>query len=455
MTRRRAWARATTIAALSFTACRGGCSACAGPSRDAIEAGVVPVDTAMVMLDSGPMPDAGVVLAPARCTATGTLLPLAPAPALGDLAIGDAVATSSGFAIGMIRRQPNAGPGRPGKVLSVAVLTPSLDKVSWVDLGTPHGDDPPPRPFLRDGAVWVAWYEHARDASTSRALIVAPLPGADYKAQPGVLLPQAVSSPQGVDESLAFDVATKGGASPTLVAWDDDGAKGGTIKVAVAGAEGVVVSPETTDAESPRIAPRAGGWWLTWIARRPDLGEEAGIEGPGEDRTHRWLEAVTLDEAGKRVGDVHRVTPASGHIAAYDVLPSMTGLELVAREDDELHEGSGSKILRVALGKEGASPVTTLVREGAGGGGPDLVGAGEVGWAVFSDPLEHLRIVPVPLAATPSNPIRSVLPSAEPAFEGGRVLAIAAGPRANPADPDPALLAVTEKGEARFVHCAR
>jgi hypothetical protein len=450
--------RAMAIAALSFTACRGGCSACAGPSRDAIDGGgVLAIDTAMVLVDSGPLADAGVVLAPPRCTATDTLLPLAPAPALGDLAIGDAVITANAYAIGMIRRQPGAAPGRPGKVLSVALLTPALDRVSYVDLGTPNGDDPPPRPFLRDGAVWVAWYEHTRDASTSRNLVVAPLPSADAKLQPGVPLPQAVSIPQGTDESLAFDVATKGGSSPTLVTWDDDGAKGGVIKVAIAGGETTTASPETSDAESPRIAPRiGGGWWLVWIARRPEIGtEEAGVEGPGESRSYHWLESVALDEAGKRTGEVRRLTSASGHIAAYDVLPSGAGLELVAREDDELREGNGAKILRVVLGKDGPSPATTLVREGAGGGGPDLVGTGDVGWAVFSDPLEHLRIVPVLLAATAPNAIHSPLPSAEPAFEGGRVLAVAAGAKGNSGDLDPALLAVTEKGEARFVHCAR
>jgi len=64
-------------------------------------------------------------------------------------------------------------------------------------------------------------------------------------------------------------------------------------------------SPDS-DAEMPRVVADGAGYFVLWMARRPepvgalDASAPAAAEAIGEPRAYSWLEMVTLDAAGLR-----------------------------------------------------------------------------------------------------------------------------------------------------------
>lgn len=353
-----------------------------------------------------------------RCRKGTERLPIAGEEiVVGDVAIGPA-----GLLAGVVR--VNAGK----RVASVLRTSLTLGEPVMEDVGTPIGDDPPPSPRWNDGRPWVAYFAgRAVDAGGKPRELVVRTIGEGANASP------PIRSVQQADESTAFDVAwAESGAG--LVAWDEDGppADGGVAKPGAEpiarglvkvqpladGAPSRVVSPDTSDADSPRLVPRAGGgFWLAWLARKPDP-EAPGIEGPGEPRQFRWVEVMALDAKGEPAGPVRKVGSEKGRAVAFELARS--GAELVVMVQDEIAASDGARILRHRLGEGGKPETTDLVKDGVGHALADLVPASRdsARWLAWGDTNEHTHL-------TQLGPglVAQGQPSSEPALEGARVLA--------------------------------
>jgi hypothetical protein len=310
--------------------------------------------------------------------------------------------------------------------------------------------------------------------------------------------------PQQRDDSLAFDLAEAAGATGAgLVVWDEahprnrsaPGARAatpndvvGVIRAAtLSGEPPRDVSPPESDAEMARVVPAGAGFIVVWVARRPDTAASAvsgaaaataanvqgpataaaaptAIEAPGEARTFAWLEMATVDAHGAPVGPPRRLTPQTGHVSAYDVVPlpgeGKPAVLVVARDDGEAIDGSGGSLLRVKATEDAVEPPLELPADGLGRGAPSFVeapfgGAPQGGgapkdkpgakpfgggppkdkpeaapalatWVTWVAPHEHLRLLPIDPAGAPLAPPSSedVITEARPllALESGDLL---------------------------------
>lgn len=353
--------------------------------------------------------DAAPLLAAPRCEMSTEAVALAAPEKSSELSIGEAIVTPSGVAVGILRAAAK------GRVASVASVSADFKSVSFVDVAPARGDDPPARPLLLGAQSFALAYEHA----PKRQITL-------FRTSAGKSETVA-SFADATDDSQAFDIATKNDTG--LLAWDDDAPGGvGVVKVAPLTASGggaiVAISREGSDAEGPRVALRPGGYWVAWIARRAEPLPEGGaerIEGAGENRTFEWLELAAVDPAGKRVGDVQRLTPQNGHLTSFDLVPSADGLDLFARDEGEAKDGEGAKLERISVHGDKAGPPAVVVKNGVGTGVPaasvSASGDTRTAWLTYVDLADHTRLLP--LQPDPNSP---PLPSLEPALEGGRVV---------------------------------
>ena len=406
--------------ALALAACRK-TDVPASPDASAVAMGVA----SSAANEDRPVDAASVVAA--RCTFS---LGAGEVPSTAPTDIGEAVSTPTQIAVGLTHTLPT---GKNGAIALVATASP-LAAPLLVDLGPAYGDAPPPRPIARGEELYAVAYGRTTTTGTTatRDLIVSKIVAG--KAVPVATLPRKLN------ESLAFDAALgeKGG----LLAWDEDVAPvRGVIRVAVFSADkpaSRIASPETSDAESPRIAARPGGYWLVWIARTPEPVRDGGgheLEGPGEDRTYAWLELVALDEAGAPARAVQRVTPAKGHVGAFDLAARNGGadLDILARDDEEARDGAGGRLVVHSVHDQTIA-TQLVVPEGVGRGIPDLLPP----WLVFFDATDHIRLLSFAAAAIPmAGAMKAAPASAEPALEGARPLAVTPAGllAAFPADP--------------------
>lgn len=368
-----------------------------------------------------------------RCRADGRRVPI---PG-DDLVAGDAAVTSEALLVGVTRRD--------GAKRVAGVVRASLDlaTISVLDLGIVLADDPPPSPRVGGGRVFVASYARAaakatadggagRPSAASRVLEIARVDGASIVSE-GTVVQQA-------DESLAYDVAWPDGqpAAP-LVAWDEDAplragallSERGVVKVQVlgAGAKARVVSPETTDAEAPRLFARRGGYWLAWLARRAEPGEDAGasgaVEAPAERRAYRWVEVVALDAKGELSSNVRRVSPVKGRAASFELGAAGADGQIVilVRDEAEHAEGAGEHIVVYAVDAEKIAGADLL----DGGVGHALAevlvhggDASQPRWLAFADTQEHAHLAPLGPVLRLAGPA-----TAEPSLDGARAVASA------------------------------
>jgi hypothetical protein len=434
-------------------------------------------------------------LAPSRC------VELAPAVVLSDVAkgaidFGDAAIDASGLvAIGVVRAKDGGGE----RIASVVTFALGGDggpvRPALVDLGPSLGDDPPPRPFVLDHVLHAARTETSRDG---RRMLVAALGAIEASGALAASPRQEFARfAQTKDESLAFDVASEG--SSGLVVWDDDEAGRGVVRVARvppapsardAGSPAAfgVVSPATTDGEAPRVLadPSAGGGaWIAWIARKPELDagatESAGhfVESPAEAREGRWVEVARVDDRGALRAAVTRLSP--GRVSDFDLRRAEGGVDVLMRDEEGVTEARGAKLVRQHVAFDPRAPAhdagaalaidppSVLVTEGVGGADPIVIDDGAAGLLAFVDVAERARIVPIARPGAPAAGAIDAGASAEPTFEGGRVLAscpIAALPVAgrlagrigHRADRGAAVIAAGSKqdrAEARILLCER
>lgn len=347
-----------------------------------------------------------------RCRGEANRLPIGEGSVLGDVAVSEV-----GLAIGTVRSE--------GGRRTAALLRSGLDLADprTIDVGPSLGDDPPPVPRFHGGAAYALWLERQLvDAGPRIRTLKVSRIGEDGKP----VIVAAVE--QQADESMAFDVAWSDEAG--LAVWDEDApnkpdaaypslSERGFVKVQqlTANAHPRVASPESSDADSPQLVPRPGGFWLAWLARRIEEAP-AGVEGPGEDKSFRWVEAVMLDAKGEAAGPVRRVSSDKGRAVSFDLARSGADLVVVVQDEAAVSEGGGARLLRYLVGGN-VSPGTDLVDGGVGHALADVVAAadGTRRWLAWSDVAEHAHLTALGAG------LLGGATTLEPAFDGARVLA--------------------------------
>jgi hypothetical protein len=351
-----------------------------------------------------------------------------------DVVVGDVAIGAGGLLVGVVRIDG-------GKRIASVMRAPlDLASTKMIDVGVPLGDDPPPSPRWNGATPWTAFYaRRSNDAGTKvRELDVARIEeNGTFKVEASIL--------QQADESTAFDIAWNDSGAG-LVAWDEDaplssdaGARPGAaapfegrgfVKVQALGSTSRrVASPESSDAEMPKLLARpGGGFWLAWLARRAE--EEAyAVEGPGEKRAFRWVEAVPLSATGDAAGPLRRVTSEKGRAAAFELARSGNDLVVMVQDEAAPSEGAGARIVRYLVGEKVES--ADVVDGGVGSAVAELVPAiadakdgGATRWLAWNDLAERTHLTPLtPLMTRPQGSGRANETSSEPALDGTRVLA--------------------------------
>lgn len=379
-------------------------------------------------------------LAAARCSELAPPVPLADALP-GAVDFGDGIIDSRGLvAVGAVRPQP----GSRAATLVTFSLGESADrKVRLSDLGPVGGDDPTPRPYVLGASLHAARTQSSAERRVLELTTVGTIDAA------GMLRVNAApvkddTLDQGKDESLAYDLDAVGDRG--FVAWDDDEKGRGIIRVRSLSSppgsaeSAVIVSPSSSDAEAPRlVTDGADGAWIAWIARKAEAADAGplaaadlvghGIETPAEARESRWLEVVRVDGALHPRAPALRLEP--GRISDFDLhrvgKGAGAGLEIVLRDETGSSETRGARLVVASVRPDGvAAETAVLLRDGVGAADPMIVDDGALGLLAYADTTERLRLLPAP-----SGPLTSPkdadagLPSVEPGFEGGRVLASA------------------------------
>jgi hypothetical protein len=358
---------------------------------------------------------------PSRCDAPGegAVVALGEAPGDSDhdslpfaVEVGQGVSFDEGFAVGALT------PDKRGARASVVTLGPEGGSSKILPLLTAHGDTPPPRLAPSGKALLVGVLE---SGASNRRLKLGRVEGGAVTWGPEL--------EQARDESLAFDLAANGAHG--VAVWDDETreADRGIIKLFTFELDGFkktreprAISPKESDAEMPRLAPRPGGFWLTWIARRPEKTDDSARE-VGEAPEFRWLEALPLDERGQPAGSPRRITPEKGHVLIHDLRALPGGNALVVYRDDDTPSGSpGGVLLRVTLRPDGASEPAVVADRHLGVGAPAVLD----GWLAVADASAETRLARVGGDGALLDPLESepVLGRGEPLAARGDALLV-------------------------------
>lgn len=230
--------------------------------------------------------------------------------------------------------------------------------------------------------------------------------------------------PLGSGDDLDFDVAIE--KSSGLAAWTF----GETIALArvpfaEAGAP-TVIAKGRGDLSSPRVLPKNGGWWLAYVVTRADADavatkgaapwwdNDVAAEGPADRVWPAWVELQSLDPDGKPIGQPVMVTPATGHVTAFDWAPAPSGLDVIARDATAM--GEGAALVHVHIDAGSPAPSRSLA-DGLGPGAPILF---QENWAAFVDSGEGVHVLQ----------LDSTKETREPVLEGAQPLvAVPDGPK--------------------------
>ncbi|MBW2523846.1 MAG: hypothetical protein JRI23_06715 [Deltaproteobacteria bacterium] len=329
--------------------------------------------------------------------------------------VGRGVRLPSGFAVG-VRRDTS-----DGAVQQVALIDAG-GAGRLVDLGRSRGDVGAPLIAAAGGDVVVGALEPNAGGFSIRLARIS-----------GDEVTWGDDLPQERDESLAYDLAVSGAA--TVVAWDEADRRGEHTGIVVAGvaAEGLRVgraagrvTSDELDAELPRLVPRADGFWLVYVARRkvalpPNPSDEDLQRDPEQGRyaaemiEQSWLEAMPLEADGEPAGPARPVTPAAGHVQAFDVERAKGGAVLVAWRDDDTPTGAdGGRVSVVLVESGGVGEPRVIAEEDVGLGAPNLL----QGWVSLAAASGELRLAPLGGAEL----VQGVL-AAEPSLGGGQLIA--------------------------------
>ena len=352
--------------------------------------------------------------------------------------IGRGVPFGAGFAFGTQRQAEG------GTVSMVATIHEDGTDGKQVRLARSRGDFDPPVVASAGTSLLAAMIE---PNAGGRAIRIAKIEGDRVTWGPELS--------EGRDESLAVDLAVTGARA--IVVWDDvpQGHERSVIDLAtldvgtLLGSGGCAITPPTMDADQPRLAPRPGGYWLSYLvhgdapteptaakndsddeqpapeptskkpkkkpSKKADNNDDSDTEAAGEAIAHTWIELLPLDENGMSVGAARAVTPKDGRVIGYDLEDGADGSAvLLYREDDTPNGSNGGQVKSIVAELGGVGEPRVIAEEGVGAGVPQLFGS----WVVI-----HSMSGPVQIGALgPKGDVTSEI-AAEKALGHGEVIA--------------------------------
>ena len=285
---------------------------------------------------------------------------------------GGAVPTEQGFALAALQHQ---------KAVVVSLARDGASG-STVELAEVHGDVEPPRLASKGDRVVAAVVGNDAGSSTLTLATLEPARGAASLKRGAQVL-------RSREASVGFDLAI--GATRGLMAWDQwDASKShGSIEAlsfepatAQAAAEPRVLSGADDDAESPRVLPRKGGFWLSWVSHGPpaktarkaapsDAGTEAEYDSVMEV-TPRRLKLLPLDEQGVPSAEPTLVTAPDAHVLAYDAIPFGEGVLFAWRDDPTTLGAEAPKVHLARVAPDGTVALEVIEDEEVAEGAPRL-----------------------------------------------------------------------------------
>jgi hypothetical protein len=163
---------------------------------------------------------------------------------------------------------------------------------------------------------------------------------------------------------------------------------------------------EAKDAEMPRLVPRPGGFWLSWVRTLSEPKKSAVSSGgrPEQDPEERELldvglrviEVAKLDEQGAEIGSALRVGEPRRQVLLYDVAPASGGLLVAARSDSAAPGAEGGAILLSRVGPDGSIVTERMDDDELGSGAPTLLfdesATERAPWLAVSAPSDTTRL---------------------------------------------------------------
>ncbi len=442
-----------------------------GCKREIPEVGVtlpLPPEAPPSIAVSAPEGDAGPPVGPPRCGALAPPIAITAAPSGASAtarklsAVGGVAWRATDIFVGALLE--GVGPGAPSSATSAGLVrvsgTDAKRTATYVPLGQADPDAPAPLPVVRGTDLFAFFYG---SVAASGAPSNGSAPGASAPAPKGTRPLRIVrvegDTPIEVgtvktsrDASFGFDGTMGPGGG--FVVWDEDVPKAarGEVRSVALGPTGaiasvpIVLTPESSDADTPKVIARQGGAWVAWIARRVEGPLDAGkspvrdpkhLEGPGELPAFTWVEVAAIDTAGAVVAPARAVTKLRGRVGDFSLGVAGDTLYVYVRDDEARKDDVGGQIVRVSVPLAGPAPgapknsfasaSTVLVSDGVGVGDVDVfdvrggaftAAPGGGRWLLFSDPSDALRMV------RPNVPEPSRTLSREPGLTGARPLAI-------------------------------
>ncbi len=302
--------------------------------------------------------------------------------------VGQAVGYAGGFAVSAID-------GRGGKSSAVlALLGSDAQNGRKVELGRVYGDADPPR-IAGDARALVVVLADMDAAGRTLRLMRVEEPATLAKITRGA----EVSVSQ--NASTVFSVAVN--ANHGILAWDEaeKSTRKGQIALApflvqslVLPAKPLILSSRDTDAESPQVVARTGGFWAAWVqsgsgainapqSRRSKVpsnksnkngGHEDDSTPPAVELGARDLYVNALDIEGHAIGRPLRVTEGLAHVVAYDLAALDDNIALLAWRDDDTSPGVESQVVHLGrVGLDGHTEKFRVEDESIGVGAPQLL----------------------------------------------------------------------------------
>jgi hypothetical protein len=165
---------------------------------------------------------------------------------------------------------------------------------------------------------------------------------------------------------------------------------------------------EVKDAEMPRLATRAGGYWLSWVRTLPEdkkASKKPVAVEPERDPEERELldvglrvlEIAKLDERGLQVGAALRIGEPRRQVLLYDVASLASGgLLVAARSDSAVPGAEGGALVLSEVGPDGSVREERLDDDEIGAGAPALLVDGDPKspgpWLAMSAPTDVTRL---------------------------------------------------------------
>jgi len=332
--------------------------------------------------------------------------------------LGDARAAGDRFAVGGLE-------SRSGTAHAIAAILDEDGGGRTVELGRVFGDVDPPVLAPHRGRWLGAIAE--RDAAGVRLRLVRldpPFAAADVRrgAEITGLLRHA--------PGFALESSEDG----VLLAWTTQ--EKGAYALATAALDPAAIAPKQVhrrafsadvEIESPRLAPRPGGYFLAYLVRQATastvpVSPEEGADIVGEGPTR--VEILPIDAKGVAVSSPKRVTRAGARVLAFDLLPVGRGGALVVYRDDSGGPGLEQPNVETVLMNADGTTRSGTWNVGSGVGLPavlvDRYATAEApkGWIVVQGESEA-RAAPLP-----ADPLAPLELAPEPAFAGAEAVAL-------------------------------